>query len=196
MTEILFEVWSIRDYPPQSGVPRGWIEMASRARSATVEKGDIFFFYRPKVGEEEAREREDVQRFFMALSPETPGREVYRLFVIGRKHLPEVGKGEAKGGQRNWALNVLTASDPERLREELLSDEYPTETRGERRVGPATPVGEGKYQIVSHEGTHGTAIPFLQQCLRERPFSLDEPSTLRGHRDCSNRCYPGMRLTT
>ncbi|CAH9140305.1 unnamed protein product [Cuscuta epithymum] len=40
------------------------------------ERGEIFFFYRPKVGEEEAHDRDDVQRLYIVLRPESGQREV------------------------------------------------------------------------------------------------------------------------
>ena len=38
--------------------------------SQIIEHGDIFFFYRPKVGTEEVEDIRDVQRFYMITSPE------------------------------------------------------------------------------------------------------------------------------
>jgi hypothetical protein len=37
-------------------------------RSEITEQGDIFFFYRPKVGAEEVEDVKDVQRFYMVTS--------------------------------------------------------------------------------------------------------------------------------
>ncbi len=113
-----------------------------------IEQGDIFFFYRPKVGKEEVGDIEDVQRLYMATAPED-GK--YRLFVIGQKQLPEIVEGRSTSEERNWALNVLATDKPEDIRKELLPTEYETETRGKRSVGPATPAGEGKYAIVKHD---------------------------------------------
>ena len=44
--------------------------------SRTVEQGDVFFFYRPRVGTGEVDELSDVQRFFVVLMPE--GAQRYR----------------------------------------------------------------------------------------------------------------------
>lgn len=118
----------------------------------TVERGDIFFFYRPKVEAEKVRSREDVQRLFMVLAPEAPRRR-YRLFVVGRKKLPRARGRGRDGERRNWAMNVRTSERPEDIRRELIAKEYRTETRGERRAGAAKPVGEGKYQLFRH-GDH------------------------------------------
>ncbi|MEW5841181.1 MAG: hypothetical protein AB1753_09290, partial [Thermoproteota archaeon] len=116
-----------------------------------LEQGDIFFFYRPKVEAEEVSGLEDVQRFYMVMAPEGG---MYRLFVIGQKQLPGIEKGGSTPEERSWALNVLTTSNPDDIREKLLAEEYGTKTRGRRRVPAATPAGEGKYCIVSHGGDH------------------------------------------
>ena len=53
--------------------------------SEVIEHGDIFFFYRPKVGTEEVEDIEDVQRFYMVTSPEEGGRKgtitITRIFT-------------------------------------------------------------------------------------------------------------------
>jgi hypothetical protein len=124
--------------------------MAAKAGAHILEQGDIIFFYRPRVGAEEVRSRSDVQRFYMVLAPEQP-KKTYRLFVVGSKRLPEVERGTQHPRGRNWALNVLTSKSPQDIRRELGAVEYSTETRGERVVGAATPVGEGKYQLLKHK---------------------------------------------
>jgi hypothetical protein len=124
--------------------------------SEVIEHGDIFFFYRPKVGTEEVKDVEDVQRFYMVTAPEENGNSnknnIYRLFLIGQKQLPEIVEGKSTSKERNWALNTLTTSNAEDIHKELLPAEYVTETRGKRRLGAAAPAGEGKYSIVKHDG--------------------------------------------
>ncbi len=125
--------------------------------SKTIEHGDIFFFYRPKVGTEEVEGIEDVQRFYMVTSSaeEIHGKKkkkVYRLFLVGQKQLPEIVEGKSTSKERNWALNILTTSNVEDIHKELLPAEYTTETRGKRRLAAAAPAGEGKYSIVKHDG--------------------------------------------
>ncbi|HZC20447.1 MAG TPA: hypothetical protein VE223_02275, partial [Nitrososphaeraceae archaeon] len=66
-----------------------------------LEYGDIYFFYRPKVRSDEVKGIEDVRRFFMVTAPEES--QLYRLFVIGKKSLPEVRKTEARASERYWA---------------------------------------------------------------------------------------------
>jgi Protein of unknown function (DUF2795) len=122
-----------------------------------IEYGDIFFFFRPKIeATEEVKGLEDVQRFYMIICPEQ-GKDkktklIYRLFLLGAKQLPEIVEGKSKSTERNWALNILTTSNAEDIKQEILVPaEYSTETRGERRMPGAFPVGEGKYSIVQHD---------------------------------------------
>ena len=125
--------------------------MVKEEGSEIIEQGDIFFFYRPKVDTEEVEHIKDVQRFYMITSPEKRNKNIYRLFLIGQKQLPEIVEGRSTSKERNWALNVLTTSNSEDIRRELLAAEYTTETRGKRRIAAAVPVGEGKYCIVKHD---------------------------------------------
>lgn len=125
--------------------------MVKEKGSEIIEQGDIFFFYRPKVDTEEVEHIKDVQRFYLITSPEKRNKNIYRLFLIGQKQLPEIVEGRSTSKERNWALNVLTTSNSEDIRRELFAAEYTTETRGKRRIAAAVPVGEGKYCIVKHD---------------------------------------------
>src|ERR687897_1240299 len=127
--------------------------MVSRdnSKSYIIEQCDIFFFYRPKVGTEEVKGIKDVQRFYMVISPEDNDSNKYRLFLIGQKQLPEILEGKSTSEEKNWALNILTTSNPNDIQNELMPAEYTTETRGRRRLPAAAPAGEGKYSIVKHD---------------------------------------------
>src|SRR5215218_7975828 len=116
-----------------------------------IEQGDIFFFYRPKVDTEEVKDIKDVQRFYMVTTPEEEKNDIYRLFLIGQKQLPEIVEGKSTSEEKNWALNILTTSSPDYIQKELMPAEYTTETKGKRRLAAATPTGEGKYVIVKHD---------------------------------------------
>jgi hypothetical protein len=78
----------------------------------------------------------------MVTAPE--GGQVYRLFVIGKKSLPEVRKTEARASERYWARVGGVFKDANELTKELSSDEF-------RKGDAARPVGEGKYAIVKHQ---------------------------------------------
>jgi hypothetical protein len=104
--------------------------------SEVLERGDIFFFYRPRARVEEVHDLGDVQRFHVVLRP--GGAEHYRRLIVGRKRLPDPDARE-----REWAFVAQVADDPGPLREELGAEPE------------ARPAGEGRYAIVDHEGhTH------------------------------------------
>jgi hypothetical protein len=81
----------------------------SNTEPEVLEQGDIYFFYSPKKGAEEVKGIEDVRRFFMVTAPEKSEskengkNQLYRLFIIGKKSLPEVRKSEARASERYWA---------------------------------------------------------------------------------------------
>jgi hypothetical protein len=134
-----------------------------------LEQGDIYFFYRPKKDAQEVKGVEDVRRFFMVTAPEKRrgGEEknssnkgdLYRLFVIGKKSLPEVGKTEARASERFWARVGGIFKDANELTKELLSDEF-------RKGDAARPVGEGKYAIVKHHQNH-TELAYILEMPKE-----------------------------
>ncbi len=79
-------------------------------------------------------------------------KDLYRLFLLGRKKLPEIIEDKSYPTERNWALNIPTTSDSSDIERELLIPaEYPTETKGTRRLPAAIPTREGKYSIVKHD---------------------------------------------
>ncbi len=109
-----------------------------------LERGDIFFLYRPRVDLAEAHSLDDVQRLYVILHPR--GRDRYRRLIIGRKRMPEVGAHE-----RHWGFIDRVASSPEPILDDLHEVHYTTRTRGERRLSPARPAGEGVYAIAGHD---------------------------------------------
>ena len=89
-----------------------------------VEKGDIFFFYRPRVEHMEAEGPEDIQRFYMVLKPE--GGTPFRVAVLGRKRLPDPDRHE-----RIWGFIDRLAKRGEEIeadlgRQLLAAREVPT----------------------------------------------------------------------
>lgn len=117
-----------------------------------LEEGDVYFFYRPRVGGEvggeQVRSLADVQRFMMVLHPWP--RRLLRLLVAGRKRLPEIAIHE-----RTWWFVDDVVRDPDELRWVLDRRTYQTKTRGERVQPPARPAGEGAYAIARHrDHTH------------------------------------------
>jgi hypothetical protein len=116
--------------------------------SEVLERGSIYFFYRPRIGEEAPAREADLQRFYVVLSSDRDG--LVRLITVGRKHLPD-----APGKERTWGFVSRVGRRPEEVEDELDPARYQTKTRGEREQPAARPAGEGIYAIVDHDGhTH------------------------------------------
>jgi hypothetical protein len=164
----------------QNGSPSNGNQIPDHISSEILEHGDIFFFYRPKVGARKVTGIDDIRRFFMVTATDSrhPSTEMeaktharikeeaqgpiqdggagdqmitsnntstwYRLFTIGKKSLPEVRRTEARRSERYWAKVGGIFHDTKDLTNELSSSEY-------REGDSAHPVGEGKYDIVSHK---------------------------------------------
>ena len=138
-----------------------------------LEQGDIYFFYRPKKAAEEVKGIEDVRRFFMVTAPEqeennnnnnsSKKNQLYRLFVIGKKSLPEIRKSEARSSERYWARVGGIFTDPNELTKELFSDEF-------RKGDAARPVGEGKYAIIivkHHQNQNHAELAYILEMPKE-----------------------------
>lgn len=109
-----------------------------------LERGDIAFFYRPKVQPADALvETPGVQSFFCILSPEGGGQA--RRLRIGRKRMPSAR------GQRFWAVVERVGSFQRVLADQLEEERYTTKTRGERYQPGARAVARGTYAFVRHE---------------------------------------------
>jgi hypothetical protein len=123
--------------------------------SYILEEGDIYFFYRPKKNSTEVKDIDDVRRFFMVTSVnkrydktgnkiEKTQKQFYRLFVIGKKSLPEVRQSEARSSERYWARVGGIFDKLDNITKELFADEF-------RKGDGARPVGAGKYVIARHQ---------------------------------------------
>ena len=126
----------------------------NNSESNILEEGDIYFFYRPKKNSSEVKDIDDIRRFFMVTSSEkrfgkknNDGKrqaQMFRLFVIGKKSLPEIRKSEARASERYWARVGGIFDNLDDLTNDLFSDEF-------RKGDAARPVGAGKYIIVKHQ---------------------------------------------
>jgi hypothetical protein len=88
--------------------------LSSETTAHVLERGDIYFAYRPKVEAQVARGFEDVARLYMILSPHV--KRSHRLIIIGEKHLPAVSGG---GDRKSWGFVEKVASRPEEVEDEL-----------------------------------------------------------------------------
>jgi hypothetical protein len=94
----------------------------------------------------------------MVTAPEQNNSQLYRLFIIGKKSLPEVRKTEARASERYWARVGGIFKDANELIKELLSDEF-------RKGDAARPVGEGKYAILKHH--NHTELAYVLELPKE-----------------------------
>jgi len=138
------------------------VQEARTGRDAVLERGDVFFFYRPNLDETSPGGILDVRRFHVVLRPE--GGDVLRMITVGRKTLPETG-GEGDG-QNHWGFVDRIFRSPDDLREALSGATYETDTVGERELPPARPAGEGVYALVRHG--RGTVLAYALE-LPEEP---------------------------
>lgn len=124
-----------------------------------LERGSLFFFYRPQVEPDRVDDPGDVQRFFLVLEPE--GAKSFRQLVVGRKRLPDPSERE-----HAWAFVAEVAKRPEDLQSEIERKVYATKTRGNRAQPAARPAGEARYAILDHEGH--THIAYALELPRRR----------------------------
>ncbi|CAL0332116.1 unnamed protein product [Lupinus luteus] len=133
------------------------------------ERGEIYFFYRPKVGKEEAHSDDDVQRLYIIMRPESGERAIEEKQHHGHDDDDDANKG--CGGHGSQKVNIEEESlfrlivmgrkrlpDPAQKStpywgfvEMVTTKEYETSTRGQRHTSDARAVGEGIYRIVRHE---------------------------------------------
>ncbi|MDB5858484.1 MAG: hypothetical protein JWQ76_2173 [Ramlibacter sp.] len=121
---------------------------ANASRAEVLERGRIYFFYRPKVDRRQAGSLDDVARFYAVTHAQR--KRKYRLIVIGEKRLPGLARNTDR---KTWGFVERVATRAELIEDELDPETYATKTRGVRQVPAAQPVGEGVYAIVRH-GDH------------------------------------------
>lgn len=96
--------------------------------------------------EKDNRKKENIKtqdETAVALASSLPSPPRYRLFVIGKKSLPEIRTTEARRSERYWTKVGGIFEKAEDLNRDLFAEEY-------RKGDEARPVGEGKYAIVKH----------------------------------------------
>ncbi|PWA94782.1 hypothetical protein CTI12_AA056190 [Artemisia annua] len=140
------------------------------------EKGEIYFFYRPKVEKEEAHSYDDVQRMYIVLRPESGEKSIevkqedppdtsqggqgaekvniekeplLRFIVMGQKSLPD--PTSKKKGRPHWGFVEFVTTNIQDIKDALKGEEYETKTRGHRHNPPARALGEGVYRILRHQ---------------------------------------------
>jgi hypothetical protein len=121
-----------------------------------LERGNIYFIYRPKVEHTSAAGLEDIQRFFVILSPF--GKARHRLIVIGRKKLPAIGDDH----ERNWGFVQKVESKPQDIEDELDRLTHSTATPGERLCFANFASGQKQLTLAPPVGT----LPAMRDVFR------------------------------
>ena len=122
--------------------------------SNVLEKGIIYFFFRPRVNVDDPQSVKDIQRSYILLRPIPHGASLSdgpigdagtnRLLALPKKVLPTSGRDRFMTFVEKAKVSFQTLKD-----EFLSSSEYATKTQGTRHVAAPTPVGEGVYAITS-----------------------------------------------
>ncbi|CAL5866239.1 uncharacterized protein PFLUO_LOCUS446 [Penicillium psychrofluorescens] len=123
--------------------------------SNILEKGIIYFFFRPRVNVEDPHSVGDVARSFFVLRPTPKGAELdhsqsvdrnarCRLMLLPKKKFPTSAK------ERDMGFVEKAGQTMQQLQENFIAGEkYQTSTQGERTVQEARPYAEGVYAITS-----------------------------------------------
>ncbi|GLA28858.1 hypothetical protein CBS147346_8461 [Aspergillus niger] len=131
-------------------------EREEKVASNVLEKGIVYFFYRPRVNVTDPQSVSDVARSFLVLRPTPIGATLNqqqgsvepgakcRLLMLPKKKFPTSGK------ERDMGFVEKAGHSMKSLQESFIAgDTYETSTRGERTVPEARPFAEGVYAITS-----------------------------------------------
>ncbi|RAK96158.1 uncharacterized protein BO80DRAFT_239428 [Aspergillus ibericus CBS 121593] len=131
-------------------------EREEKVASNVLEKGIIYFFYRPRVNISDPQSIGDVARSFLVLRPTPIGTTLdqqngsvesgakCRLMMLPKKKFPTSGR------ERDMGFVEKAGQSMKSLQESFIAgDTYETSTRGEQTVPEARPYAEGVYAITS-----------------------------------------------
>ncbi|KIW69171.1 hypothetical protein PV04_05064 [Phialophora macrospora] len=122
--------------------------------STILEKGIIYFFFRPRVSVDDPQDINDVARSFLVMRPipldaklgDGPigGEGNCRLLTLPKKVLPKSGR------DRFLTFVEKSKTSFAELKETFLTgSDYQTKTQGTKHTAPVTPLAEGVYAITS-----------------------------------------------
>jgi len=137
--------------------------------SRIIEKGHMYFFYRPKIDAQLVNGPADVAKFYIMLSPEeaagrvvakeehlgkepkpAAGQARHRLLLVPSKTLPDSGETRAQ----LWGFVEAASADLEEVETHLERYSYMTKTKGERTTQVCRLLGEAKYELVQQASAH------------------------------------------
>jgi hypothetical protein len=131
-----------------------------------LERGDVFFLFRPGVEHLAPQGLLDIRPFYMVLHPQR--NERFRLIAIGKKKLPE----GADGSQRHWGFVDGVFGTAEDLRQVAVAGSSGMEPGG----GSFHPAGEGLYALLVH-GNH-THLAYVLE-LPEFPGEVQQAFNIK-----------------
>jgi hypothetical protein len=143
---------------------------AKAAAPRTVEKGHVYFFYRPKVELSDSTSLDEVQKLYLVLAPfVNEGETVHdRLIVIPKKRMPSTSSHE-----RHWGFVDKVAPNMTGISQKMGPSSYPTMRSGMHHLAGTKPCGFGVYNIVHHhEGPKEHAHFAYVLELPEKPGKL------------------------
>ncbi|TQB70878.1 hypothetical protein MPDQ_007972 [Monascus purpureus] len=149
------------DKEPEAGVSvesgiRKSEEREDIVPSNILEKGIIYFFFRPRVNVEEPHSIQDVSRSFIVLRPTPKGAMLgadqgsvatdahCRLMMLPKKKFPTSARERDMGFVEKAGISMKDLQDSF-----ITGAHYETSTRGERTRPDAKPYAEGVYAITA-----------------------------------------------
>ncbi|PYH89181.1 hypothetical protein BO71DRAFT_113816 [Aspergillus ellipticus CBS 707.79] len=131
-------------------------EREEKVSSNVLEKGIIYFFYRPRVNVSDPKSVSEIARSFLVLRPTPMGATLdkdqgsvepgtqCRLMMLPKKEFPTSGK------ERDMGFVEKAGQTLKALQESFIAGEtHQTATQGERSIPEARPYAEGVYAITS-----------------------------------------------
>ncbi|KAG2159629.1 uncharacterized protein EDB93DRAFT_3642 [Suillus bovinus] len=151
-----------------------------------IERGHIYFFYRPKVQREEVHSVDDVSKLHLLLVPSpsepfsmqgesadavpapestTKDKKHFRLIIVGKKRLPDP---EHEKHVPIWATVVFLGDNLHDLEKKLGEKTYETKTRGRGVYAIVNSQGNVPSRNATHLGyhlSHPTELGDVQKAL-------------------------------
>eukprot|EP01119_Soliformovum_irregulare_P024093 TRINITY_DN8567_c0_g1_i1.p1 TRINITY_DN8567_c0_g1~~TRINITY_DN8567_c0_g1_i1.p1 ORF type:complete len:400 (-),score=124.40 TRINITY_DN8567_c0_g1_i1:255-1454(-) len=134
--------------------------------SIILERGHIYFFYRPKVELSQVTNFDEIQKTFIVLSRHSlvsanpTDDPLFRIIRIGKKKLPSTEEHN-----RFWGIVEEASDDMSNLERLIDEDHYTTITQGERTNFASRLVGGGVYAIVQHK--NATHLAYVLEMPKE-----------------------------
>jgi hypothetical protein len=142
------------DHPATNGTAVEPQAREDEVPSTILEKGIIYFFFRPRVNVSDPQAVSDIARSYFILRPIPTGAKLSdgpigddknaRLIAIPKKVLPLSGKDRFL-----VFVEKIKASFPELKTDFMSASDYATKTAGTSHTPPVHPVAEGVYAITT-----------------------------------------------